>query len=313
MTSLLGIDNFGAMEEVTKVKASFKEFLDWGLVDKGAYVNVGISNSNVFSQTQSRLRAVSDPSYGTTQTWETYRSNLVWESGTSQAAQPIRISGVFVNNVFHAPSSAIYPHYVDYPNGRVVFNSGISSSAQVKMEFSYKSVKVVDSSEFDLLREIQYNSFNTGSTYSPSISGDRSQLRETKIQTPIIALDAIARGTRPYALGSNDKWFVTEIIAHIIGEDKATIDKLESILVFQPGKVFPMLDFDRIASSGAFPLDYRGALNSGALTYPDLSRENMYRDRKAHILDAYNTNDQMISTSLYYKVVRLEVETVKYT
>lgn len=312
MTSLLGIDNFGDMEEVTKVKTSFKEFLDWGLVDKGAYVNVNISNSNVFSQTQSRLRGVSDPNYGTTQTWETYRRNLVWESGTSQASQPIRISGVYVNNVFYPPSSTVYPHYVDYPNGRVVFNSGISSSATVKMEFSYKSVDVNDASKFDLLREIQYNSFNTGSSYSPSVSGDRSQLRETKIQPAIIAIDAVARGTRPYALGDNNKWFKTEIIAHIVGEDKTMVDKLESILVFQTGKTFLLLDFDRMAASGAFPLDYRGALNSGALTYPDLSKENMYRDRKAYILDAYNTNDQMISTSLYYKVVRLEVETVKY-
>lgn len=318
MTSLLGITNFGDVQESTLVKTGFQTFLDWGLVDAGAYVNIKLQNNDVYGQNKSRLRAVNDPSYSNGQVWETFHRNLVWESGVNQTTQPIKISGIYVGNssVFYpSNTSGTYKHYVDYKNGRVVFNNAIPANSIVKMEYSYKSVYVTDASKTDFLKEIQYNSFQTGGVgYNTPNSGDWSQLGETRIQPLLISLDVVSRKPDPYEIGSNAKIMKTEVIAHIIGQDSEMVDKLESILVFQKGKTFLTMDLNMMAQSGAFPLNYRGELNSNARTYPDLSKESSeggYRNRKAYIVESYNSNSQMISTSLYYKVVRLEVETIK--
>lgn len=316
MTSLLGINNYGDAQESEIVKYSFQSFLDWGLVNAGAYTNINLTNNDIYGQNKSSLRLVSDPNYTAGQVWETFHRNLVWESGVNQNTQPVQISGVYVNSTFYPKStSGIYAHFIDYPRGRVVFNSAIPSSSAVKMEYSYKNVYITTGGREKFLREIQYNSFKTGGVgYSTPSSGDWSQIDDTRIQPTIISLDVVSRAPKAYEIGSNGKWMNTDVIAHIIGEDKDTVDKLESILTFQTGKTFLGLDLDRIAESGVFPLNYRGELNPGALTYPDLSKdptENGYRNRKAFIKNAYNSNDQMISTSLYYKVVRLEIETIK--
>lgn len=316
MTSLLGIHNYGNAQESDIVKYSFQTFLDWGFVNAGAYTNINLSNSDINSQNKSSLRLVSDPNFTTGRVWETFHRNLVWESGVNQTTQPIQISGVYVNNTFYPKStSGTYAYYIDYPNGKVVFNNALPTTTSVKMEYSYKNVYVMDATKNNFLREVQYNSFNVNSVgYNTPSSGNWSQIGDTRIQPIFVGLDVITRSTSPYELGTNAKWVNSEIIAHIVGENKQEVNKIESILVFQKGKVFPGLNLDLIAQSGAFPLNYKGEINPGAKTYVDLSKDPTdggYRNRQAYVLDAYNSNDQMISTSLYYKVVRLQIQTIK--
>ena len=89
--------------------------------------------------------------------------------GTTQ--QPITISGVFVDDVFYATGNTTKPFYVDYPNGRVIFDDAQSSSANVQLEYSHKWVDVVPAEGISWFREIQSRSFRNESGFHVSNSG----------------------------------------------------------------------------------------------------------------------------------------------
>ena len=110
------------------------EFFDWALLEKGNYYNVTLAEQAPNGQDYSRLRSVQESRFTDGQAWEGFRSNWVWQTGVSFTPSPITsdnsgypgISGVYVDDVFYSHDTAgDYKHYVDYYNGRVVFDNPI--------------------------------------------------------------------------------------------------------------------------------------------------------------------------------------------
>ena len=107
---------------------NFVYFYDWGFTDRGSYYNINIPQSGIYGGDRHKLRPVADPNYTSGQVWEGYRKNWVWETGiTGSVNQPIQISGLFIGNDFRATGNVQNPYYIDYKNGRVVFDSAIST------------------------------------------------------------------------------------------------------------------------------------------------------------------------------------------
>ena len=105
-------------------------FYDWGFLDRGSFYNIKIPQSGIYGGDRHKLRLVDDPNYNDGQVWEGYRKNWVWESGiNATTTQPTSISGVFVDGTFYATGNLSKPFYVDYPNGRVVFDSAIATTS----------------------------------------------------------------------------------------------------------------------------------------------------------------------------------------
>ena len=70
-----------------------------------------------------------------------------------------------------------------------------------------------------------------------------------------------------------------------------------------------MFDSNRLASSGAFPLDYRGFPVSGAMRYPDLL-DNYYRS-SLRLKNSSVQSMKLINSNFYAGIVRLTLETIE--
>tara|TARA_A100001201_G_C4071541_1_gene195974 strand:- start:316 stop:1329 length:1014 start_codon:yes stop_codon:yes gene_type:complete len=327
------VDNAGDSTVSSLIKDNTIEFFDWAIINGGGFFNVNIPTSGHYGGDKHKLRLVDDPRYSSGQVWEGFRSNWVWQSGLECETQPLvtnkwhnpGISGVFVNGSFYASGDSTYGHHIDYPRGRVVFDSAISTTSSVTAEFSYKWVNVVPADK-EFFREVQYRSQRADGDFTYTGSGDYSQLADNRLQLPAIAVDVTKRrNLEPYALGALTHYINTDVVFHVLAEDSYTRDKLVDMVSLQEEKVVYMFDSDRIGRNDAFPLDYRGQVRPSGLSYPDLikpsghSGESLekkgyrweYSDGKMTFRDARIQEGSEINPNLYHGVVRLNAEVIK--
>lgn len=306
-TTLAGFNSYTDIDLINQIQQSFMMFFDWGFLNKGAFTNINLSQTDIRSNDQSKLRGVSDPSYTNGQVWETFRHNLVWESGLATATQPINISGVYVDGSFKTPTTSGYEHYVDYDRGRVIFDAAISTSAVVKMEHSYKSVLFDKMTVNPETQELQLNSYNF-TNYTSSNSGDWSTL--LRRQMPIVGIEAVPSVSyTPVSLGTGAHWVHTDILLHVIDNSDVSVNKLLSFISLQKEKTIYMLDINLMYSSGVFPLDYRGAKTSDPKTYENLVNGG-YRDSQLYFTDAVAQGGRTLGGYIYHGTVRFTTETI---
>ena len=325
------------------------ELFDWGMLDAGGFTNISIPTEGQFGGDKHELRLVDDPRYTSGQVWEGFRSNWVWQSGLACTDQPKTltrltinpvdyplqvdspgISGVFVGGEFY-PTSGVgpYKHHIDYPNGRVVFDTAISTTSTVTAEFSHKWAKVTRANE-DFFREIQYRSDRADDDFTMVGSGDWSQLADTRLQLPVVAIEVVkSRNLKPLDLGTVRHYVNTDVLFHVLAEDDYERDKLLDIISLQDDMIHPMFDSDMIGRNNAFPLDYRGMVNGVPKMYPTLiahSGEIRIRHPAGEPLPEkdrgypYGRNmtlnnpriqvSEAISPNLYHGVVRMNTEVI---
>ena len=324
-TQLKGFDNIGDTTLTSRIQLNLIAFFDWGLIDKGSYLNVNIPHSGLYGGNFHHLRPVKDPRYTDGQVWEAFRSNWVWESGVSTSPAPIEISGVFIDGTFRALSSShpnyssTHDHYVDYPNGRIVFTNAVSTTSSLQMEYSYKWININYANGFPWFRELQEDSNKlTDGHFSYSGSGNWGQLGQTRLQTPAIAVEMVPRRTfKGYQLGGG-QYVYTDVLFHVLAEDEYIRDKLIDAISLQNEKTIWMYDIDKVSTSGRYPLNHVGMLTdksvaSGALVYPDMVKTNEdggYRDVRLHF-DGMSVQDmRAINSSLYTGIVRARTEVI---
>lgn len=322
------------------------ELFDWGLIDAGGFTNVSIPTEGQFGGDKHNLRLVDDPRYISGQVWEGFRSNWVWQSGLSCTDQPKTltrltpnavdypnssyspgVSGVFVGGIFR-PASGVgpYKHHIDYPNGRIVFDTAISTTSTVTAEFSYKWAKVTKAND-DFFREIQYRSDRADGDFTLEGSGDWSQLADTRLQLPAVALEVVkARSLKPYALGGLTHYVNTDVLFHVLAEDDYERDKLLDIISLQEDNIYPLFDSDMIGRNNAFPLDYRGMINGIPKMYPTLlaasgevidgvsiaekDRGYSWGSRTVMLNRSRVQTSEAISPNLHHGVVRMNTEVI---
>ena len=330
------IDNVGDSTPSNILQDNLIEYFDWAILDAGGFTNVPITTTGQYGGTKHKLRLVDDPRYTSGQVWEGFRSNWVWQSGLSTTDQPKTItkikadavtypnsknypgmSGIFVGGNFQ-PASGVgtYAYHIDYPNGRVVFDTAIATTSTVTAEFSYKWTKVTKANS-NFFREIQHRSGRADGDFLMEGSGDWSQLSDTRLQLPALAVEVIQKRTlEPYALGGLTHFVNTDILFHVLAEDDYERDKLLDIVSLQDGKIVALFDSDYIGRQQKFPLDHRGMTNLDALQYPDLLApigEDGYSYAKCSDVQLQNARVQVsepISPNLYHGVVRLNTELI---
>jgi len=307
-TSLKGFNSFNDVDISSESLQSVIMFFDWGFINKGAFSNVLLGHTDINSNNHATLRMVSDPNYSDGQVWETFRHNLVWESGLATNTQPISISGVYVNGSFKTPTTSSYQHYVDYNKGRVIFDSAIPTTSNVKMEYSYKTVTFDKLSMFPEPPELQTNPYTFQPGYDSAQSGEWSTL--LRRQTPLVQIE-LSENTKykPVSLGTGASYVYTDMLFHIFDYDDSTVSKLLSLISLQKEKTIYRIDMDLMVASGAFPLDYRGAKSSNPKTYADLINGN-YRHAQLRFDDVVVIGAKNITRELYHGVVKFTTETI---
>jgi hypothetical protein len=266
------INNTLLMEEM---EHSIEEWLKWSLLRIGAWQDVDMESSGYFGGDFHTLSRVVDPSYDEYQVWETPVKVLVYESGVNFNGNenPVEISGVWINGAFYEPDDITYGHYVDYPNGRVVFNTALTSDDIVEMNYSYRTVTVEIAGESDRWKEIPYGSRRVDNPHR--VDPDKGQWAAIpalkRIKLPAIVIEAVARGTnKGYQLGSQALVTKRDVLFHIVAEDRRWRNRLSDIVLGEQEQTIWLFNSDNIVGTQDWPVDYRGAKNDSGLTYPEL-------------------------------------------
>jgi len=285
---------------------NFVSFYDWGLLDRGSFYNIRIPQSGIHGGDRHKLRLVDDPNYNDGQVWEGYRQNWVWETGVDATSQqPIQISGVYVNNTFYATGNITNPYYIDYTNGRVVFDSGISTSSNVRLEYSHKWVQVVPAEGISWFRQIQRRSFRNEDGFQVQNSGGWAILGQSRVQLPAIAIEVIpAKSLEGYQLGGG-QWINNDIVFYTITENHWECANLMDIILYQNDRTIHLFNPTDAGMSGVLPLNYRNELTQNALPrglYPNLV-DNFYY-RKCWIYDSKAQDITQLSPELYIGSIR---------
>lgn len=315
MTSLKGFTTFGDATITTHVRENLISFFDYGLISKSGFINVEIPTTGYYGGNDHQLRPVQDPRYTYGQVWEGFRSNWVWESGinalvSTNDAYP-GVSGVYIDDSFY--STAItedYSHYINHPLGRVIFDEPINTNSTVNCEYSYKYVNVTRVDGLEWFKQIHQNSERSDDPNFINNSGEWSILSDNRLQLPSIGIELVNyRRMVGYQLGGGQTVF-TDFLLHCVAEDVYTRDHLMDIVTLQNDKVLQSYDLNQISANNAFPLDYRGVPNSGALLYPELVSN--YQGSSIRLVDVSIDSVYSLTPRVHIGTVKLKTEVILF-
>jgi len=282
---LKGITQIGKETISQNLLYGLIDFFQWGMLQVGGFQNITISpaTDGSFGGDRSRLRPVKDPNYTDGQIWEGFRSDWVWETGIPIdfiTTEPIRVEGIYIDGGSLSPvapyeDQATVPGsvgYVDYPRGRVILDSAISTTSAVKAEFSHRFASFIPA-DSPWFREIQFNSYNVEDDDFLSFgSGNWSQLSETRRHLPFVAVEVVPRrGFRGAQLGGG-QWIDQDVLFHVLADNAADRDQLVDVITYQNRKKIHLIDRSAVKTSSKYPpnLDYRGSPTINSVMYPEM-------------------------------------------
>lgn len=297
----------------SELESNLKSFLDWGFLGIGGWFDVTIPTSGAWGGTFDQLRVVDDPSYTLGQVWETPRKDWVWETGVAYTGgNPINISGVYIDTSLKGTGDATYTHHYNYPLGRVVFDSPVSTTSTVQIEHSYRNVQTYIADQAPWWDELQYNSMRVDdSTFSQISSGNWSILANHRVQMPAVVIETVPRRTfQPYELGGTSNFVTQDVLFHIVAENRWWRNQIVDILSIQKDKTLMLYDSDKLATAEAFPLDYRGMVVDASKNYSGIVNNTDYQYTTARITDVAVTEMESYNSRLYEGTVRASFEVI---
>lgn len=292
---------FGGFELSDHLQYNLKWFLDWGLLNNGAYGIYELDSASWYDSDESKLRLVPDERYTTGTVWEGAGREWVWENGVSLgsgAVDPFRVSGVYINDVFYPITvSGINRHHVDYLHGRIIFDEPKSSSDEIFAEYTRRSVHVgfADDKEFRVMMLNAIEEFLTDSSPSGTTS------REHQIWLPSIFIENTNGEQRGMQLGGGQ--IKTRYITfHIFADNPSDRNLLMDWLDYQSRKTFWMADLNNIT----FPFDEYGDIVSGVTNWPDMVAAHPWKRLK--VMDSKPATINSLNSQLFRARVVWEVE-----
>lgn len=299
--------NIGSDNISNILESNFKMYYDWAFLSYlGAWVDVNVPTSGVYGGDFSTLRKVDDPNYTYGQVWEAARKDFVWESGvdytnaTGGISNPRAVGNPVVNG-----STVTTGYYVDYPNGRVIFNS--AQTGTVKLPYAYRYVQLYRIDDAPWWRELQYSSHRPDSEqFTQSSSGDWSIFGVNRIQLPAVVIEVVPRGTaKNWEMGSDSLIQTREVRFTIFAETSWERKNLMDIFNAQVDRNINL--FDTNEASAESPLDYRGML-TGTKNYPYFNTG--YKWAICTMQDSFVTDVGQIHPNLYIANVTTSTETI---
>ena len=316
-TSFSKVSHVGDTLFTSELENNLKWYMDWGLLQIGSWTDVNIPTSGAFGGDFSNLRPVEDPSYVNGQVWESARKDWVWETGTLYSDggsdySGIDISGVYVNGTLYGTGDGTYGHHYDYPNGRVVFDSAISTTATVELEHSYRNIQVYVADQAPWWDELQYDSLRVDDpSYSVAGSGSWGILSNHRVQMPAIVIEAVPRRRfTPYQIGDTSQFVRQDVLFHIVAESRWWRNQLIDIISLQKDNRIWLYNSNTVASSGAFPLDFRGMAVANPNNYDDIVDTEEYRYLFARMTDMTVSEMNSYNSRLQEGTVRATFEVV---
>ncbi len=270
MSVLRGQTNFYNYEVTDIVGYNIKSWLDYGLLEKGAYTVVKFDQS---TSGYSKLQRIYDTRFGGAgRVYEGMGPSWVWERDLevpSGYIQPFIPSGIYVNKIFYpsATTTGAYEHYIDFKHGRVIFANSINASLLVECEYVFRDVDIflADSPQWKTLQDEYWKRFSTLASTSPS--GMAATLKQNRLWLPSIAITmddmTFDKGIQ---LGGGEI-FDYEVRYHVFSDNSFVNKRLCDIINNQNQKTLRLFNINNIV----FPYAQNGSLNTNALTYKQLT------------------------------------------
>jgi len=307
-TKFNNVTQIGQSLLMSQLESNLKTYLDWAFLAVGGFSNAETPASGAYGGTFDRLRPVQDLNYTNGQVWEGPRKDWVWETGVEYTSQPTNISGVYIGGTLYGTGDATYGHHYNYPLGRVVFDSAISTNSTVQLEHSYRNVQVYIADQAPWWDELQYDSFRVDdSTLLNAGSGNWQILGNHRVQMPAVVVEAVPRRTfKPYEMGNVGQYVYQDVLFHILAESRWFRNNLVDTLSLQPDRTLWMFDVN--TATGLYPLDFRGMRVTNPTMYPDLLTIHPYK--KVRYYNTVVSEMATRSSRLYEGTVRVTFEIV---
>ena len=290
------------------------DWAKWALLNVGGYQNIGLGHPGFLGGDGSALRSVTDPNFTNGQVWEGFRSDWVWETGIDWPVQPVAITGVWVNNTFSTDTGA-YPHYIDYPRGRVVFNNPLGPTDFVHAEFSHRTLNVVKSEEH-WFQELMYDSYRYDrADYMTAGSGNWDQLAQTRRQMPVVGVELVnRRGYKGYQLGGG-QWVFQDILFYVCAENSDDARQYADIFANQNDMTIWIPNRGLMKEDARYPidLDYRGVPLANPMQFPQIvapTGQGGFQWRKVQFTNTHEDGMEPVNNWLYRRVVRSSLEII---
>jgi hypothetical protein len=303
-------DNISTVFLNSQISTNLKAYLDWGLLNIGAFTNVNIPRSGAFGGDFSRLRPVKDPAYLDGQIWETARKDWVYETGLDFTVQPNQITGVVINGTGFTTGDLSFGHHYNYPLGRVVFNSPIPQNFNVQMSYAFRGIQTYISTDSPWWEKIQYNSLRVDdSNFLNTDSGNWALLSNHRVQMPAVVIEPVPRRAfTNYEMGTVGHFVYQDVALNILSQTAYQRDQLVDIISLEKDRTIWLYDNNKILSGDLSPLDYKGSVVSNPIMYPDFV--DNYRYKRARFYNMGVSETERISSRLYTAEVRATLEIV---
>lgn len=292
---------FGGYELTDQLQYNLKWFLDWNLLNRGAYGIYEYDSASWYDDDESKLHVVSDERYEQGRVWEGAGREWAWESGvslSSGAINPFRVSGVYVDGNFYPRDSVgINRHHIDYLNGRIIFDEPKDASDDIRAEYTRRSVYVgfADSADF---REMMLNAVEEFLTDS---SPSSTPTREHQIWMPSIFIEITSGKQRGLQLGGGQ--IKTRYVTfHIFADNPGDRNLLMDWLDYQSRTTFWMADLNNIT----FPFDEYGDIVSGVTNWIDMVSNNPWK--RLRVIDSNTATINSLNSQLFRARVIFEIE-----
>lgn len=328
-----GVTNIGSHLLMSQVENNIKSFLDWGLLNIGAFINVTRNQFNIYGNPLHVLKPTEDPNYAVGQVWQTMRKDWVWEESVTfnngvnpsvspspsvapsipLSISPIDISGIYINNVFYpvGTNDPTYGYYIDYLNSRVIFTNPISTSTIVEMEYSYRWAQIYRYDNAKWWQQLQYRTDENALHFNQIQSGDFSILSNNRVQLPAIIIESVARAqSEPYELGNKSLIVDQDLLLHVISENRNDRNILIDILRLQQDKSIWLYDTNKVIENNVYPFNIDGSINTNRLNYDQLVKNSIYRWNEARLIDIYASDVQSFSPFLSEASIKLTVQII---
>lgn len=343
------VDEIGDSQLINQLEENMKAFLDYGFLNIGGFINVGIVTSGHFGGSFDQLYVSSNPAGSEGTVYETWKKDLVHQTDISyKGINPTAVSGIYVDDTFipGPTGDQQYGYSINYPLGQVVFNKPVPEASKVQMAYSYHWVQVYKSSASPYWKELQELSYKPGGadnghnvTPPPATDcapipvyndnckyvnpilqnpnhGTQNQPPYNNsighgLQMPCIVVEPIARSSaKPYQLGCVDHWIDQDILLHVFAENGIDKNRICDIIRLQKEKTICLYDQNKVVNSGVNPLNWDGSVNQNGLNYPDLVTNNDYLFAKCFFKDIKLMDMESRNKNLYWCTIRVTTEVI---
>jgi hypothetical protein len=269
--TLKGITDVNKSLLLESIVQGVKAFFEWGLLSAGGYATVSVGTPGTNDPYADEvLHPVHQEGIADNRIWEAIHPDWIYETGFTSPA-PTVPNGVYVGGTLYPTSTTTgtYKHYMDFPNGRVIFDSSISATSVVEVAYSYKWLHFYDQ-EVPWFKDVVFDPLVI--TDDPAKMPDFNKLlKDNRITLPAVIIEPVmTRRLRGVMLGSGAQWVEQDILFHILAERSDDRNNIMDIISLQKDKTFFLFDVNARREASDYPLDWRGSPTGTGKMYPGL-------------------------------------------